>query len=141
MINEADIEVGLLIWWTANRTFNSWDTPGVITYVNREENKYRVFTFDDMKETDELEIIKEIPPCGCGDPSSLTKMRISFKEEIIRYLQNQNIKHAQKIKDCDNMIENLNKEINHVRKTITQIENGSFMKKLLGKKNKNESII
>ncbi len=83
MIKPNQLKVGLLVWWEAGRYMSNWNCPGVITKVDTDNNHYRVKTFDTMKETNDLLIIRD----PRGDKSSLEEMRISSSEEVMFYLQ------------------------------------------------------
>lgn len=47
MLQLDEIKEGTLIWWRANRMFNEWDCPGIITRVD--DTKVSIQTFDDFK--------------------------------------------------------------------------------------------
>lgn len=89
-VKKEDLKVGLLVWWTAERYMRGWDCPCVVTYVNHEKNHYKIFSFDDCKESGDLLIER---PEG-GDKSSLTEMRICDTEEVGKYFKNKRYKET-----------------------------------------------
>lgn len=92
MIKPDELKVGLLIWWTSDRTHSSWSCPGVITKLDKEKNKYRVKTFDTFEETDDLLIER---PAG-GDPSSLHEMSLTTPKKVFEYLIEQERSFAER---------------------------------------------
>lgn len=83
-----DLQVGKYIWWTTTGQWKNWDGPGIITYVNHQENKFKVFTFDDMTETDDISIVVS---CDCDNNgySALLEMREANRTEVITFIKKQ----------------------------------------------------
>lgn len=83
-LQSSDLKKGLIIWWSrySEGYGGTWDCPCIVTDVNLEKNTYRVFYFDDFKETGNLQIER---PDG-SDKSSLTEMRLSSLAEVERFL-------------------------------------------------------
>lgn len=82
MLAKEELKVGLLLWWSASRYMRSWSCPCVVTFVDFQKNSYKVISFDDFKQTENLLIDR---PEG-RDKSSLTEMRICTKIDIQKYL-------------------------------------------------------
>lgn len=86
MLKKNELKVGLVIWWARGELRGGdWNCPCIITHVDIEGNKYRVFSFDDFKETKDLQI--EMPTHDVSDSSSLAEMRLSSMEEVRAFLQ------------------------------------------------------
>lgn len=93
MIEHDQLRAGLLVWWERKdhqgQVFDGY--PGVITAVDREKGTYRIRTFDDLGETDDLNIVHTVPE-GNGsdslkDESRLKEMRPCDGREIRRYVE------------------------------------------------------
>lgn len=78
------MKVGLLIWWTADRTFKQWDCPAIVTKVTRKFFKVR--SLDDFKETKNLRMDDDPHPHG-DRTSRTTEMRVSSVSEVEKYLK------------------------------------------------------
>jgi hypothetical protein len=85
MIKKQDLKVGLLVWWSRDGHFSDWSCPCVVSKVDMQNNTFRVISFDDFKECDDL-LIKR--PSG-GDASSLTEMELISLKEIEAYFREQ----------------------------------------------------
>ena len=83
MIEPKHLKKGMLVWWTASRYSSDWSCPCLVTEVNRSKNIFRVTSFDDMKETEDLFIIRK----PGDDQSSLTEMRQINVEEAEDYFE------------------------------------------------------
>jgi hypothetical protein len=84
MIKKSQLKVGVLIWWTANRTFKKWDCPAIVTKVSRKY--FKVKSLDDFKETENLRMDDD--PHPHGDLSSrTTEMQLSSVSEVEKYLK------------------------------------------------------
>lgn len=83
MVQASELKVGLLVWWTAERSMKAWSCPCVVTYVDVEKNHYRVRSLDDFEETSNLLIDRG----EGGDKSSLTEMRICTLDEVKIYFR------------------------------------------------------
>ncbi|MFC1600052.1 hypothetical protein ACFL3T_03430 [Patescibacteria group bacterium] len=85
MIEPSQLEVGMLVWWTRHSESygGNWDCPCVVTKVGDET--FRVISLDDLKETKDL--LLERPECD--DPAAPTEMRISTRDEVNDYVQDQ----------------------------------------------------
>lgn len=84
MIEKSKMKVGLLIWWTADRTFKEWDCPAIVTKVTRKFFKVR--SLDDFKETDNLRM-DDNPDPRFDESCRTTEMRVSSVSEVEKYLK------------------------------------------------------
>ncbi len=119
MIQKSKMKVGVLIWWTANRTFKKWDCPAIVTKVTRKYFKVR--SLDDFKETDNL--IMDDDPHPHGDLSSrTTEMRLSSVSEVEEYLKN-NIENKHKaLRESAKEIRAAKTALTKDKKAVTEYE-------------------
>lgn len=68
------------IRWKANRIAKSWDTYGVITKVDLENERVYILTFDDHKETD----------ISLNGDAIQYEIRVADKDEVSEYLNSRN---------------------------------------------------
>ena len=94
------------IRWKANRITKSWDTYGVITKVDWENERVYILTFDDHKETD---------ICLNGDAIQY-EIRVADKDEVFEYLNSRNNELNEKYIE-------INDEILALQTKITAITN------------------
>jgi len=121
-MKSEELKEGLIIWWTTDRPFKPWSCPGMITYLNHQENIFNVYVFDELEEIKDLKIVN--PPCGCcPDPPALSEMRLSSKEELIQYLTTSIIERNNAITAYNNKIKSLNKEKDIINDLIGANEN------------------
>lgn len=130
-VKPEDLQVGLLVWWKADRYMKSWSVPGIVTYVNHEENKYKVYTFDDMKETSELSIIRESSGCCNSDPSSLTEMTTTDKQTLVDYIKQKETSTREKIENFKTSITKLEQDLVSNAELINQIEDNDILSHIL----------
>ena len=120
MIKKEDLKVGLLVWWTRNGDWSSWDCPCVVTYVNIEENWFRVLSFDDMKETEHELAIDE------SDKTSLSEMKIVTVDDVVEYFDDSNKDSKGKISELESKIKKQKKIIKINNKICDKIEKGEL---------------
>ena len=90
MLEIKKIKVGLLIWWSADRSFgNCWSCPCIVTAVKR--TGFKVRTLDNFTETDWLRM-HDTPG---GDGSSRHEMRECTLPDIKEYFR----KTAQELRE------------------------------------------
>lgn len=142
MIKPEELQVGLLVWWTRNNDGwgGSWNCPCVVSYVNREENKFKVISFDDMKETSNksggLSIIR---PEG-GDKSSLEEMRISSIQEVEKYFTERTGELGKKASELMLKHNELVEKIVTYQDSFQRIKSGNFMSYYYDKNDKQTII-
>ena len=128
-LNTDELQVGLLIWWKRDSDWSSFNTPCVVTYLNREENTFRVFAFDEMKETKDLSITRGDNQCKCNsDPSSLTEMRLSNTDELVQFIKERAAIASTKIVEMENRIGGLKNSIEGMSELIDHINSNDLLK-------------
>ncbi len=81
MLDKKDLQVGALVWWTADRIFKSWSCPAIVTQVKKKSFKVR--SLDDFKESAPLRMDDDM------DQTSRREMRLASLEEVCCYLRDQ----------------------------------------------------
>jgi len=105
MLQKNELKVGLVIWWTRSSEGwgGDWNCPCIFTHVDIEGNKYRVFSFDDFKETGDLQI--EMPTPNGSNSSSLSEMKLSSMEEVKAFLQKEKASAEEKVSKLRKKVE------------------------------------
>ncbi len=112
MIKLEQLQVGLLVWWTASRYMSEWDCPGVITKVDKANNKFRVRTFDNMKECSDL-LINRDPG---DDKSALEEMIITTEEEVLTFISKKEASFKQRTLEAEQSLDKLKGEADQYSK-------------------------
>ncbi len=129
MIEKSKMKVGLLIWWTANRTFKRWDCPAIVTKVTRKYFKVR--SLDDFKETENLKMDDDPHPHG-DLASRTTEMNLSSVSEVEEYLKNNIQKKHEAIRAKAKEIKEAKASLAENKKALTEYEQSvqSFLAEL-----------